>query len=319
MIEYLWHSHESIAQEIAALQQEAYRKEAELIDFFGIPALKEKAIDIIKSQERFAGYKERERLLGVISYEKNAGELTICRLAVHPDGFRKGIGQALTKFVIAENEDAEKIEVTTAENNTPAISLYTKAGFTKAARIKAAEGIFLSVFHLYPKRKVEVVPYREEWKRMFAKEKIQLERILGPEIITISHIGSTSIPGMSAKPVIDILIEVKDIEAINQYNLQMEALGYEAKGENGLKGRCFFRKGGNKRTHHVHIYENGNREIVRHTLFRDYLIAHPEKAAEYATLKKQLAARYPDDIKQYIEGKNEWIKDTEEKANRWKN
>lgn len=79
---------------------------------------------------------------------------------------------------------------------------------------------------------------------------------------------------------IDILIEVKDIEAINQYNLQMEALGYEAKGENGLKGRCFFRKGGNKRTHHVHIYENGNREIVRHTLFRDYLIAHPEKAAE---------------------------------------
>ncbi|MCY9375388.1 GNAT family N-acetyltransferase [Bacillus sp. T17B1] len=317
MIEFLQHKGDITAREIIAVQQPAYIKEAELIGFDGIPALQEKAKDIQASHEQFAGYRKDGKLIGVISYEINMHHLTICRLVVHPDGFRKGIGRALLQFVIDQNENAEKIEVVTAEKNTPAVSLYTQAGFQKTETVKAAEGLLLSVFHLYPQRKVEVVLYNEKWSECFEEEKEWLKLALGPEIIAVHHIGSTSIPNMAAKPIIDILIEVRSIEAVSQYDLQMKAIGYTPKGENGIPGRRYFQKGGNKRTHHVHMYEKGNPAIERHLLFRDYLRAHPQKAEEYAVLKKQLAAQYPDCINQYIQGKDDWIKTAEEHAKRW--
>jgi GrpB-like predicted nucleotidyltransferase (UPF0157 family) len=318
MIEFLEHKGDITAREIIAVQQPAYIKEAELIGFDGIPALQEKPKDIQASHEQFAGYRKDGKLIGVISYEINMHHLTICRLVVHPSGFRKGIGRALLQFVIDQNEDAEKIEVVTAEKNTPAVSLYTQAGFQKAETVKAAEGLLLSVFHLYPERKVEVVLYNEKWTECFDEEKERLKLVFGPEIIAVHHIGSTSIPNMAAKPIIDILIEVRSIEAVSQYDTQMKAIGYTPRGENGIAGRRYFQKGGNKRTHHVHMYEKGNPAIERHLLFRDYLRAHPEIAEEYAVLKKQLAAQHPDCINLYIQGKDDWIKTAEEHAKRWK-
>ncbi|CAM4295507.1 GNAT family N-acetyltransferase [Bacillus subtilis] len=318
MIEFLQHKEATIAREILAVQIPAYIKETEIISFDGIPALQEKVKDIQASHEQFAGYRKNGKLIGVISYEKNMHHLTICRLVVHPDGFRKGIGRALLQFVIDHNEDAEKIEVVTAENNTPAVSLYTQAGFQKAETVKAAQGLLLSVFHLYPKRKVEVILYNEKWAECFDEEKERLKLVFGPEIIAVHHIGSTSIPNMAAKPIIDMLIEVRSIEAVSQFDEQMKANGYIPKGENGIAGRRYFQKGGNKRTHHVHMYEQGNPAIDRHLLFRDYLRAHPNIAKEYAVLKKRLAAQHPDSINQYIQGKDEWIKTAEENAKRWK-
>ncbi|QIW80540.1 bifunctional GNAT family N-acetyltransferase/GrpB family protein [Bacillus tequilensis] len=317
MIECLQHKEDITAREIIAVQQPAYTKEAELIGFDGIPALQEKARDIQASLEQFAGYRKDGKLIGVISYEKNMHHLTICRLVVHPDGFRKGIGRALLQFVIEQNEDAEKFEAVTAEKNTPAVSLYTQAGFQKIKTVKAEEDLFLSVFHLYPKRNVKVVHYNEKWANLFEKEKERLKLVFGPEIIAVHHIGSTSIPNMAAKPIIDILVEVRSIEAVNRYDAEMKAIGYTPKGENGIAGRRYFQKGGNKRTHHVHMYEKGDPAIERHLLFRDYLRAHPKTAEEYAILKKRLAARYPDSINQYIQGKDEWIKTAEEHAKRW--
>ncbi len=108
---------------------------------------------------------------------------------------------------------------------------------------------------------------------------------------------------MAAKPVIDILAEVKDISDADRFSPRLEALGYEAKGENGIEGRRFFQKGGNKRTHHVHIYETGHPDVKRHLLFRDYLTAKPEKAAQYMELKRHLAKTYPYDMAKYSEGK----------------
>ena len=318
MIEFLQHKEDTIAREIIAVQIPSYIKETEIIGFDGIPALQEKVKDIQASHERFAGYRKNGKLIGVISYEKNMHHLTICRLVVHPDGFRKGIGRALLQFVIDQNEDAEKIEVVTAEKNIPAVSLYTQAGFQKAETVKAAQGLLLSVFHLYPKRKVEVVPYNEKWTKGFDEEKERLKRVFGPEMIAVHHIGSTSIPNMAAKPIIDMLIEVRSIEAVSQFDEQMKANGYMPKGENGIAGRRYFQKGGNKRTHHVHLYEQGNPAIERHLLFRDYLRAHPSMAKEYAVLKKRLAAQHSDSIKQYMQGKDEWIKAAEENAKRWK-
>ncbi|WP_077624133.1 GrpB family protein [Sediminibacillus massiliensis] len=167
-------------------------------------------------------------------------------------------------------------------------------------------------------RKVEVKEYKAQWKRDFQSEKELLQELLGYQLRTVHHIGSTSIPGMHAKPVIDILIEVLDIDAMRACKEKMEAAGYKSHGENGIAGRRFYSKGGNERTHHVHIFGVGDPEIARHLAFRDYLINHPDEARKYAELKMNLARRYSADMESYISGKDAFIKDIDKKASTWK-
>jgi len=104
-------------------------------------------------------------------------------------------------------------------------------------------------------RNVKVVPYDPRWPEIFRAESIQIEQALGNNCSAIHHIGSTAIPGLSAKPIIDILPVVKDIVEVDAATKAMEGLGYEAKGENGMAFRRFFQKGKEVRTHHVHVYE----------------------------------------------------------------
>jgi len=158
------------------------------------------------------------------------------------------------------------------------------------------------------KRRVEVVSYNSNWKEMYKEESEKIKNILNDIIIDSHHIGSTAIPGIKAKPVIDILVEVKNIEEVDQYNYKMKELGYEVMGEYGIPKRRFFRKGGNKRTHHVHIFQVGNEEIKRHINFKEYLIAHPDKAREYSKLKEKLANKYTYDVENYTQGKSNFIK-----------
>ncbi|MTI46706.1 MAG: GrpB family protein [Firmicutes bacterium] len=167
-------------------------------------------------------------------------------------------------------------------------------------------------------RKIEVVNYSSDWKKIYNEESKKINEIMGYIINESHHIGSTSIPGIKAKPVIDILIIVEDIKEIDKYDLQMKELGYVPKGEYGIKGRRFFMKGGNNRTHHVHIYEVGNEEIERHINFKDYLISHPDKAKQYSELKEKLAQEHTYDIDGYIEGKSKFIKEIDKKAKVWK-
>jgi len=164
------------------------------------------------------------------------------------------------------------------------------------------------------KRRVEVVSYNSNWKKMYKEESEKIKNILNDIIIDIHHIGSTAIPGIKAKPVIDILAEVKDIEAVDQYNHEMEELGYEVMGEYGIPKRRFFRKGGNKRTHHIHIFQAGNEEIERHINFKEYLITHPDKRREYSKLKEKLANKYTYDVESYTNGKSDFIKEIDRKA-----
>jgi GrpB-like predicted nucleotidyltransferase (UPF0157 family) len=166
-------------------------------------------------------------------------------------------------------------------------------------------------------RKVEVVPFNENWSVMFEEEERKINNVFGNEIVAIYHIGSTSIPGMYAKPIIDILVEVKDIESVDNYNEQMSALGYRALGEHGISGRRFFRKGEVERTHHVHVFETGSEHITRHLAFKEYMIAHPKEAKAYSELKQRLAKQFPTDIEAYIEGKDPFIKEMEKKALQW--
>jgi GrpB-like predicted nucleotidyltransferase (UPF0157 family) len=168
-------------------------------------------------------------------------------------------------------------------------------------------------------REVLVVPYNKEWPRMYQEEINRVFPVLQNEIIAMYHIGSTSIPGMWAKPIIDILLEVKAIFKIDDYNEDMINLGYEPRGELGIPGRRYFSREEPEdvRTHHIHAFETGNIGLVRHLAFRDYMIAHQKDAEKYADLKKQLAQRYPRDIDSYIEGKESFVNEMEAKAMLW--
>ena len=168
------------------------------------------------------------------------------------------------------------------------------------------------------RRVIEVMSYNANWTHMYQEESGKIKNILNDIIIDIYHIGSTAIPGIKAKPVIDILIEVKDIEAVDRYNHKMEELGYEAMGEYGIPKRRFFRKGGNKRTHHLHIFQVGNEEVGRHINFKEYLISHPDKGQEYSKLKEKLANKYAYDVENYTNGKSDFIQEIDRKAKLWR-
>ncbi|MEC1507498.1 bifunctional GNAT family N-acetyltransferase/GrpB family protein [Bacillus haynesii] len=316
MIQLLNQKDPHTARCIVNVQRPAYEREAEIIQFQGIPQLNETAFDVMDSCETFIGWFEGEELAGIASFIHKAEKLTICRLAVHPVHFRKGIAMALLRYMLIEKE-AESFEVTTGAGNEPAKALYQKLGFSEIEQYEPEKGIVLSRLTLHTPRKVKVVSYQKEWKGEFFKEKKQLEALFQNEVLHIHHIGSTSIPGMSAKPIIDILIEVKDLGSAAGFEKGMKMLGYESKGENGIPGRRFFQKGGRNRTHHVHLYESGHPDIRRHLAFRDYLISHPERAEEYATLKMKLAEMFPLDMAGYVEGKNGWIKEAERLAEQW--
>ena len=168
-------------------------------------------------------------------------------------------------------------------------------------------------------RKVEVVPHDPQWPIRFEAEAQAIASLLGQEVVAIYHIGSTAIPGIKAKPIIDILVEVKDIGRIDGYNEGMAGLGYEPRGEYGIPGRRYFPKGDSfNRTHHVHMFQSDGLEVQRHLDFRDYMIAHPEEAQAYSLLKEGLARRFPEDIEGYMDGKDGFIKDVEKKAAAWR-
>ncbi len=161
------------------------------------------------------------------------------------------------------------------------------------------------------------MPYDESWATIYRDEDKLLRDALGNTILEMHHIGSTAIPGMWAKPVVDILVVVRNLDEVDSRNKRMALAGYEAKGEFGIRGRRFFIKGGDKRSHHVHVFLKGSPEIKRHLDFRDFMIAHPESAARYAELKRSLAARFRTDIDAYCDGKDSFIKAIEAVASAW--
>ena len=163
-------------------------------------------------------------------------------------------------------------------------------------------------------RIVQIVPYTGEWLESFRDEAARLAAIFNREIITIHHIGSTAIPGMPAKPIVDMLPVVRSIEAVDKYSDRMKNAGYIPRGEYGLAGRRYFIKG----THHVHIYQQGHPDIERHLAFRDYLYAFPEIAGQYKNLKLDLVKRFNNDPDAYMDGKDAFIKRVEADALRWK-
>jgi GrpB-like predicted nucleotidyltransferase (UPF0157 family) len=165
---------------------------------------------------------------------------------------------------------------------------------------------------------ITVVEHNPNWKYEYLKEEYLIKKILQKELVNIFHIGSTSIPDLKAKPIIDILLVVNDIEELDNYSDQFEKLEYEVMGEFGIKQRRYYRKGGGNRTHQIHAFQYDNiQEIERHLSFRDYLRQNQMIKNEYGTLKAELAHKFSNDIEGYSNGKDKFVKNIEKEALKW--
>ncbi|MBG9586285.1 GrpB family protein [Cytobacillus firmus] len=164
--------------------------------------------------------------------------------------------------------------------------------------------------------KIRLTEFNNNWAPMYQKEAQFLKSIFKDEIIKCEHFGSTAVQGMKAKPVIDMMCIVRNIEKIDEFNEKMNKLGYDSAGEWGITGRRLFRKGGENRTHHIHVYQFDNPQIERHLIFRDYLRTHPREAARYTKFKEELAQRF-EDTADYSQAKKVFVKEMEQKALDW--
>ncbi len=165
---------------------------------------------------------------------------------------------------------------------------------------------------------IKVVDYNQNWSSEYQKEEQSIRTFLQVELVNSFHIGSTSVPGLKAKPIIDILLVVNDINKLDTFSSEFQDNGYEVRGEFGIIGRRYFRKGGDNRTHQIHAFQYNNiEEIERHLVFRDYLRKHPEVCMQYGELKSQLAKQYPNDIDGYSDGKDDFVKKVEKDAIKW--
>lgn len=167
------------------------------------------------------------------------------------------------------------------------------------------------------KRVIELVDYDPKWVKIFETERLILANIIGSNAIHIEHIGSTAVVGLMAKPVIDILIEVNELTALDTNNKAFIEQSYIVKGENGISGRRYYEKGGNQRSHHVHVFQNNDINLLRHRAFKEYLVAHPAIASAYGKIKKEALARSGNDINNYMALKNDFITKHETLAIQW--
>lgn len=167
-------------------------------------------------------------------------------------------------------------------------------------------------------RRVIVLPHDETWAARFSEAAHEVADALGA-VVAIHHCGSTAVPGLAAKPIIDLLVEVHRLDAVDERAGALVELGYEALGEYGLPRRRFFRRAdaAGERTHHVHVWPAGDAEVLRHLVFRDYLLARPDVARSYGDLKTDLARRHPTDVEAYMDGKDAFVKDTTAAALAW--
>lgn len=155
---------------------------------------------------------------------------------------------------------------------------------------------------------VKIVAYDFTWPAQFQAEAKVIKKAMGDNFVDIHHIGSTSVPGLAAKPIIDIILVVKSLQILDENNAGMTEIGYVPKGEYGIPGRRYYQKGGDHRTHQVHAFIENDNNIIRHIAFRDYLINNFNVCLEYAELKKKIAAECNNNIDKYCDGKDRFVK-----------
>jgi GrpB-like predicted nucleotidyltransferase (UPF0157 family) len=172
-----------------------------------------------------------------------------------------------------------------------------------------------------PADKITIVDYDPAWPRLFEEERARLQAAIGEWACAIEHVGSTAVPGLAAKPIIDIGIALRRFEDALHCITPLVEAGWTCLGEFGIPGRIYFLKstgtpvpgqapGGTvARSHQIHMYEVTHEQFAGHLTFRDYLRTHPETEREYADLKVELAAQHPGDVEAYADAKSEFVRE----------
>jgi GrpB-like predicted nucleotidyltransferase (UPF0157 family) len=169
----------------------------------------------------------------------------------------------------------------------------------------------------FPERNLEmtdpviIVDYNPMWPTLYEEERAQILHAIGEYIGDIQHVGSTSVPGLGAKPIIDIMIGIHNLSLVEKCVQPFQNLGYEYRGEFGIPNRHYFRKPpdtlSTHRTHHIHMVETNHDGWRKTLLFRDYLRTHPEDAKQYEELKRTLADKFGSDREGYTDAKTDFI------------
>ncbi|MFB4213376.1 GrpB family protein [Shouchella sp. JSM 1781072] len=155
---------------------------------------------------------------------------------------------------------------------------------------------------------VALIEYKEEWTKIFNRDKDIILQIVGNKVVDIQHVGSTAIPDISAKPIIDILVGLKNIFEADHFIPKFEEKSYEFRPHASTQDRFLYIKGGkNFRTHHIHVVQYGSNEWNRMIRFRDYLRENPKVALEYKELKEDLANRFSNNREEYTKGKENFV------------
>ncbi len=247
-------------------------------------------------------------------FKENTDDIYLRQFFVTQDQRRKGIGSEAIKALqndIWPHNKRLTVEVLTA--NKPAIEFWRSVDYKDYCL--TMEILPDKIKH---KRIIEVVAHDKRWVDIFQAESRIITKALSGEAISLYHIGSTAVPGLMAKPIIDIQLEIADTNILDKYDAKMQELGYIPKGEFGIPGRRHYQKGGNNRTHHIHAFNIGSDNALRHIAFRDYLIAHPAIAKEYGELKLRCARICNNNIETYCQMKDDFVKKYEQKAIKWK-
>ena len=154
------------------------------------------------------------------------------------------------------------------------------------------------------------MPYDERWTQDFEAIASEIRNVLGELALAIEHVGSTAVLGLSAKPIIDIDVVIRDYAALDAVVCALKTIGYHHEGDLGIPGREAFRYEGKEhlQKHHLYVCPQDSPELKRHIAFRDYLRAHPDAVHAYSHIKEEGAALYPYDIEGYIANKSPFIK-----------
>lgn len=160
--------------------------------------------------------------------------------------------------------------------------------------------------------------YRSDWPQAFAREAARFSALLGECLVEVHHVGSTAVPGLAAKEVIDLLPCVRDIGQADALTGRIVAAGWQAWGEFGLPGRRYFsRDEDGFRVCNAHVYAVGDPDVERHLAFAAWLRAHPQARDQYARLKHAAFAAHPGDLGAYNDAKHEWVRRAEREAVAW--
>ncbi|HUF54436.1 MAG TPA: GrpB family protein [Dehalococcoidia bacterium] len=176
-----------------------------------------------------------------------------------------------------------------------------------------------------PATTIVLADYTPAWAELFAEERDRLQEAIGQWAAAIEHVGSTAIPGIAAKPIVDIGVALHDLGDAIKCITPLVEMGYECKGEFGIPERIYFRKptdeplpgqinDGVGRTHQIHMYQRDHHQFIWHIAFRDYLRAHAEERDAYEALKRRLAIEHAGDIEAYAEAKGDFVQGVLRKA-----